>query len=58
MKRKGMLKTRKEAPGGQPGGGNTEGDGDSDYEIREDGVELTESEIVRKKTGTWSTVNG
>lgn len=57
MRRKGMLTTRKEAGGASAGdGGGAAGDGDgSDYEIREDGVELTDSKVVRKKRGTWAT---
>ena len=55
MRQKGMV-TRKDL--GTAGGGADEGEGggDSDYEIREDGVQLTEKGVVRKKTGTWATV--
>lgn len=52
MEKKGMV-TRKDAAGG---GGGDGGDGDSDYEIREDGVELTGQDVVRRKAGTWATV--
>lgn len=62
MEKKGLV-TRKEiasfskdddhGDGDGDGGG---GGGDSDYEIREDGVELTEKDVVRRKTGTWATV--
>lgn len=59
LRKKGMV-TRKERAGGAGGagggGGGDEGGGDSDYEIREDGVELTEKDVVRRKTGTWATV--
>lgn len=65
MRKKGLV-TRKdlgsasgvggdEAGGGADGGGGGDG-GDSDYEIREDGVQLTGTGMVRKKTGTWATV--
>ena len=37
------------------GGGGDSG-GESDYEIREDGVELTGNSVLRRKTGTWATV--
>lgn len=55
------MVTKKEKAGGAAGGGaiggrEAEGGGDSDYEIREDGVELTEKDVVRRKTGTWATV--
>lgn len=57
MRKKGML-TRKSTVAGEGTGGDGkyEGDGDSDYEIREDGVELTGADVVRRKTGTWATV--
>ncbi|CAN0395600.1 unnamed protein product [Pylaiella littoralis] len=60
LRKKGMV-TKKEKAGGAAGGGaiggrEAEGGGDSDYEIREDGVELTEKDVVRRKTGTWATV--
>lgn len=58
MRQKGMV-TRKNdgtTSGGvsiEDGGGDG---GEEDYEIREDGVELTEKDVVRRKTGTWATV--
>lgn len=61
LRKKGMV-TRKESAGGAgggAGGGGGDGDnggGESDYEIRDDGVELTEKDVVRRKTGTWATV--
>lgn len=67
MRKKGLV-TRKDlgsgSAGGAAGGGGDEGGGgsadggggDSDYEIREDGVQLTEKDMVRKKVGTWATV--
>ncbi|CAN0092397.1 unnamed protein product [Ectocarpus sp. 6 AP-2014] len=58
LRKKGMV-TRKEQAGAAGGGasaGADEGGGDSDYEIREDGVQLTETDVVRRKTGTWATV--
>lgn len=59
LRKKGMV-TKKERGGGAGGvAGNGDGGGDggdSDYEIREDGVELTEKDVVRRKTGTWATV--
>lgn len=63
LRKKGMV-TKKEsvggaggaAVGGDGGGDGGDGGGDSDYEIREDGVELTETVVVRRKTGTWATV--
>lgn len=54
------MVTKKATAGGAAAGGDGDGDGegggDSDYEIREDGVELTEKDVVRRKTGTWATV--
>ena len=59
LRKKGMV-TKKESVGGAGvaagGGDGGDGGGDSDYEIREDGVELTETVVVRRKTGTWATV--
>lgn len=58
LRKKGMV-TRKEQAGAAGAGasaGADEGGGDSDYEIREDGVQLTETDVVRRKTGTWATV--
>lgn len=60
MKKKGMV-TRKVigGRGGEGGAGGNDAGGDgggSDYEIREDGVELTETDVIRRKTGTWATV--
>lgn len=62
LRKKGMV-TKKEsaggaggAAGGGDGDGGGDGGGESDYEIREDGVELTEKAVVRRKTGTWATV--
>ena len=57
MERKGLV-TRKNlgSAGGGDGEGGADGGGDSDYEIREDGVQLTEKDMVRTKTGTWATV--
>lgn len=52
MKRKGLL-TRKEIDDEGDGGG----DAGSDYEVREDGVELTGGGVIRKTTGTWATVH-
>lgn len=49
-----MVTSKQDASGKKAGGGD--GDGDSDYEIREDGVELTETGVIRRKTGTWATV--
>eukprot|EP00752_Nemacystus_decipiens_P012961 g11470.t1 len=54
LRKKGMV-TKKESASG-PGDVGGDGGGDSDYEIREDGVELTEKDVVRRKTGTWATV--
>lgn len=51
LRKKGMVTKKATA-----GDGDAEGGGDSDYEIREDGVELTEKDVVRRKTGTWATV--
>lgn len=59
MRKKGMLTQKATAAsggGGTDGGGTEGGDGDSDYEIREDGVELTGTDVVRRKMGTWATV--
>lgn len=54
MKKKGMV-TNNVDP--NPGAGQGEDGGEeSDYEIREDGVELTGTGVVRRKTGTWATV--
>lgn len=45
-----MVTRKSDAAAGEDEGG------ESDYEIREDGVELTGTDVVRRKTGTWATV--
>lgn len=57
LRKKGMVTKKEQADraGGGAGAGD-DGGGDSDYEIREDGVELTGTDVVRRKTGTWATV--
>lgn len=56
MKKKGMVTRKIEAAAEATVAGEDQG-AESDYEIREDGVELTGTDIVRRKTGTWATVH-